>query len=204
MKQISLLIYLNLVPGLIFGQQNSDIEIMTEWMTGSFTSEEQSLNDTDYYNISLEMTRIWENFNDGYWLYVEQAAAETKDKPYRQRIYHLIEEDGLIKSVIYSIPNEKKFIGGWKNISLFSALNPNKLEIKDGCEVIIHRKDENTFIGSTVDDNCESSLRGAKYATTKVVISEDSLLSWDQGFNEKGEQVWGAVKGGYIFKKIKK
>jgi hypothetical protein len=25
------------------------------------------------------------------------------------------------------------------------------------------------------------------------------LLSWDQGFNDKKEQVWGATKGGYAF-----
>jgi len=29
------------------------------------------------------------------------------------------------------------------------------------------------------------------------------LRSWDQGFNEKGEQVWGATKGGYEFIKMK-
>lgn len=185
-------------------QQESDIDILAEWMIGSFSSEEQSLNDSDYFDISLEMRRIWENINNGYWLYVEQAVAETKDRPYRQRIYHLVEEGGMIKSIIYSIPDEKNYIGGWENISLFNSLNPDNLEIRDGCEVIIHRKDQKTFIGSTVDDNCESSLRGAKYATTKVVITEDSMISWDQGFNEKGEQVWGAVKGGYIFKKIKK
>ena len=25
------------------------------------------------------------------------------------------------------------------------------------------------------------------------------LASWDQGFNDRGEQVWGALKGGYEF-----
>jgi len=185
-----------------FAQSKSDIEILTEWMSGSFNSEEQSLNDSIYFNISLEMTRIWNQPNDGYWLYVEQAVTETKDKPYRQRIYHLIEENGIIKSIIYSIPSEKDFVGGWKNPSVFNSLQPAQLKIREGCEVVIHRKDENTFIGSTVDDNCVSSLRGATYATTKVVITKNSMISWDQGFTDKGEQVWGAVKGGYIFKKV--
>lgn len=72
-----------------------------------------------------------------------------------------------------------------------------------GCEVIIKRLDANTFIGSTVEKNCSSNLRGASYTTTEVTISKNTLLSWDRGYNDKDEQVWGAVKGGYKFKRIK-
>jgi hypothetical protein len=188
----------------IFSQTNKDFEILLTWMQGSYNSEEQSRNDSDYYNISLEMKKIWTNNTDGYWLYVEQAVAKTKDQPYRQRIYHLIFEDDLIKSIIYSLPNEKKFIGGWKNTEIFNDLVPDSLQERKGCEVIIKRPDENTFIGSTVEKNCSSNLRGASYATTEVTILKNTLLSWDRGYNDKDEQVWGAVKGGYVFKKIKK
>jgi hypothetical protein len=188
----------------VFSQTNKDFEILLTWMQGSYNSEEQSRNDSDYYNISLEMKNIWTDNTDGYWLYVEQAVAKTKDQPYRQRIYHLIFEDDLIKSIIYSLPNEKKFIGGWKNTEIFDDLDPDSLQIRIGCEVIIKRLDENTFIGSTVEKNCSSNLRGASYGTTEVTILKNTLLSWDRGYNDKDEQVWGAVKGGYVFKKIKK
>lgn len=171
-------------------------------MIGSFNSEEQSKNDTNYYNISLEMHQIWKDRVDGYWLYVEQAVASVKDKPYRQRIYHIYEKNGMIKSVIYSIPEEKNLVGGWKDISIFNKLSPSTLEAREGCEVIIKRKDENTFVGSTIDKNCTSNLRGAAYATTEVVITKDKMISWDRGFNDKDEQVWGAEKGGYIFNKF--
>ena len=184
-------------------QNKTDLEILTNWMCGSFNSEEQSFQDSTYLNISLEMHIIWENHSDGFWIYVEQAVAETKNKPYRQRIYHLIESDGDIVSVIYSIPDEQNYIGGYKDISKFNSLTPSQLEIREGCEVIIKRKDDNTFIGSTINDNCLSTLRGAAYATTKVVITENTMMSWDQGFNKNNEQVWGAVKGGYVFNKVK-
>jgi hypothetical protein len=183
-------------------QNKKDLEILADWMCGSFNSEEQSLQDSTYYHISLEMHRIWENHSDGFWIYVEQAVAETKDKPYRQRIYQIIEFDGDFKSIIYSIPNAENYAGGYKDISKFNSLTPSQLDIREGCEVIIKRKDENTFIGSTTDDNCLSTLRGAVFATTKVVITENSMMTWDQGFNSNHEQVWGAVKGGYIFNKV--
>lgn len=202
MKKNTLASILILASIVVYPQSESELDILVSWMIGSFNSEEQSKNDSDYYNISLEMHRIWNERKDGYWLYVEQAVATTKEKPYRQRIYHLFEEDDVIKSVIYSIPDEKSFIGGWEDISLFQNLSPEGLEAREGCEVIIKRKDDNTFVGSTIDKNCLSNLRGATYATTEVTITKDKMISWDRGFNDKDEQVWGAVKGGYIFNKL--
>lgn len=204
MKKIFLAVIILFSSSELSSQSKAELDLLVNWMTGSFNSEEQSRNDSDYYNISLEMHRIWGNRNDGYWLYVEQAVATAKDNPYRQRIYHIFEEDGVLKSVIYSLPDEKKFIGGWEDISVFNTLSPEQLETREGCEVIIKRKDENTFIGSTVEKNCTSNLRGAAYATTEVSITKDTMISWDRGFNDKDEQVWGATKGGYIFKKISK
>lgn len=202
MKSIFFILVLTLTSNC-FSQPEKDLEILARWMQGSYSSEEQSKNDSDYYNISLEMKNIWTDKSSGYWLYVEQAIAERKDQPYRQRIYHLVVEDGLIKSKIYLLPDEKKFIGGWKNIELFNDIGPDSLQQRIGCEVIIERQDEYTFIGSTVDKNCPSDLRGASYATTEVTISENTLISLDRGYNDKDEQVWGAKNSGYIFKKIK-
>jgi hypothetical protein len=204
MKKLSLLFFIWFFSSASYSQNKSDIELLLDWMCGSFNSGQQSLDDSDYYNVALEMHRIWNDRKDGYWIYVEQAISDTKQKPYRQRIYHLVEDDEKIRSIVYTLKDEKKFVGGYNNPSVFDFLNYNEIELKEGCDVIISRKDETTFIGSTVDDNCPSRLSGATYATTKVVIKENVLISWDQGFNQNHEQVWGAVKGGYIFNKIKK
>lgn len=99
MKIIFLFVVL-ILPSTIFAQTKQDFLTLVDWMQGSYNSEEQSKNDSDYYNISLEMKKIWTDRSDGYWLYVEQAVAETKDQPYRQRIYHLVFEDNIIKSII--------------------------------------------------------------------------------------------------------
>lgn len=202
MRSIFLIVVLTLTSNC-FSQTEKDLDLLALWMQGSYSSEEQSQNDSDYYNISLEMKKIWTDKYSGYWFYVEQAVAEKKDQPYRQRAYHLVIEDGLIKSKIYLLPNEKKFIGGWKNTDVFDGISPDSLDERIGCEVIITRQDEKTFIGSTVEKNCPSNLRGASYATTEVTISENTLISLDRGYNDIDEQVWGAKDVGYIFKKIK-
>ena len=71
--------------------------------------------------------------------------------------------------------------------------------MREGCTVFLARKADGNFEGSTHEADCESTLRGAKYAVSTVTITNKMLKSWDQGFNEKNEQVWGATKGGYEF-----
>jgi len=51
--------------------------------------------------------------------------------------------------------------------------------------------------------DCPSELRGAKYATSEVTISKNGFVSWDRGFDENGNQVWGAEYGGYDFLRVK-
>jgi len=69
--------------------------------------------------------------------------------------------------------------------------------------VILRKTADGVFEGSTVGKGCASELRGASYATSEVRITPEQLLSWDRGFDAQGKQVWGATKGGYVFKKIK-
>ena len=66
-----------------------DLKKLAKCMTGTFSSQKQSLLDSTFFHISLHMTPIWKKSKDGFWLYVEQAMATGLDKPYRQRIYHL-------------------------------------------------------------------------------------------------------------------
>jgi len=63
------------------------------------------------------------------------------------------------------------------------------------------RTGDERFEGSTRGDGCASSLAGASYATSEVVVTPGRLLSWDRGWDASGEQAWGATGGGYEFVK---
>lgn len=173
-------------------------------MTGSFDSESQSKSDTSYYNISLHMYPVWTATNEN-WLYVEQALASNQEKPYRQRMYKLekISEDKYV-STIYKLKNEEMFIGKWKEPDFFDSYDSNILTIREGCAVYLNKINNTTFEGSTKNDNCKSTMRGASYATSEVKITENQITSWDRGFNADGEHMWGATEGAYIFDRIKK
>lgn len=170
-------------------------------MQGHYSSEKQSVADTTYFNISLRMVPIWKN--KGHYLFVEQALFKKQDKPYRVRIYKLVQEGDKFISLVYTIKNEKEWIGRWNTPEAFDSLTENDIELKQGCEVVLKRTAQNKFVGQTGDKTCPSELRGASYATSKVTVLENQILSWDQGFDKEGKQVWGAEKAGYVFDKLK-
>lgn len=183
--------------------KSTDTGRLVELMEGSFSSEEQSKNDSDYYDIRLHMKRIWPEISSAYYLYVEQATASSQDKPYRQRVYRVTNTyDGRFESAVYTFRDPLRFAGDWKKENPLSELTPDSLILREGCSVILTLMNDDAYEGGTEGNKCESDLRGAKYATSEVRISKDGIVSWDRGYNADGKQVWGAEKGGYVFKRI--
>ncbi|TBV25453.1 hypothetical protein DMZ43_10915 [Meridianimaribacter sp. CL38] len=170
-------------------------------MQGSYNSEAQAKVDSTYFNISLHMYPIWKD--KGNYLYVEQALNARQNNPYRQRIYEVTKlNDSVYSSAIYTIENDSLWIGKWKTPQAFDSLSIHQVSKKEGCEVLLKRLDSNHFKGETGKKTCESTLYGASYATSEVEIFQDKIISWDRGFDDKGEHIWGAEKGGYIFNKL--
>lgn len=180
-------------------QSEASLNELVTIMQGQYSSEAQSKRDTTYFNISLRMVPIWKN--KGHYLYVEQAMFSKQEKPYRVRIYKVSQRGDELVSEIHTLKNEKEWIGKWKTPAAFDALTENDMELKSGCEVVLKRISKNKFSGQTGAKTCPSELRGAAYATSKVTVTENEILSWDQGFDKNDKQVWGAEKGGYEFVK---
>ena len=200
-------------------QTKSPLEELVDLMVGSFSSEKQHQEDSEnFFDIRLHMAPIWRDISSdekGYWLYVEQAVAAMPDKPYRQRVYHVTVEyisdqsgaaTPVFKSAVYLLPGTPpevlKFTGAWQDATKLDGVTPDKLIPRDGCTVVMSRTGEGTFEGATVGKGCPSERGGAKYATAEVHVNKDGLQTWDRGYNEKDEQVWGAEKGGYRFERV--
>ena len=179
-----------------------DLSELKNLMTGSFASSKQAAADSAFYDISLHMYPVWQS-REGNWIYVEQAVTANQMKPYRQRMYKLEKgENDQYISRVYAFENPADFIEKWKTPDFFNQFDTSILKEREGCEVYLSKEKE-VYSGSTLDKNCGSTLRGASYATSKVVISKKAIESWDQGFDSEDKQVWGAEKSGYIFDKLK-
>lgn len=168
-------------------------------MTGSFNSSLQAAADSDFYDITLHMYPVWEESGKE-WLYVEQAVTAMQDRPYRQRMY-LIEElaPDSFRSVVFTLDSAERFIGKWEEPGFFDQFDESILTEREGCAVHLKNISPFKYEGSTIGDSCKSTLRGATYATSRVSMDPDAIISWDQGFDVDGNQVWGAEKSGYVF-----
>jgi hypothetical protein len=203
MKPAAVMLFIAVVaaPSLaIEPAADPELEQLAAWMTGSFSSQAQSREDADFHHIVLHMARIWRARTDGAWLYVEQAAASAVDRPYRQRVYHVrrVGED-LFASSVFTLSDPLERAGAWQKESPLADLSPTDLEAREGCTIYLLRRADGSFEGSTLGRLCTSALRGSTWASSEVVIGPDGLTSWDRGWDDAGNQVWGAEKAGYRF-----
>lgn len=175
------------------------VELAVEHLEGRFDSQEQSEADWNYYAISLVMCQVDAPEIGDTVLYVEQAQMESLDQPYRQRLY-LLEagEEGEVVSSVYELNNPADAIGLCDGEQ--GSFTADEVELKDGCAVYLSWDGEG-FYGETETGTCASSLNGASYATSIVEMDMGQISSWDQGWDDQDNQVWGAVDGAYIFKR---
>lgn len=182
-----------------------DVEQLASWLEGQFSSQAQAATDPSYFDIRLHMGRIWTERTDGPWLYVEQARADMLDTPYRQRVYRVSRrDDGALLSAVYTLPEPvTRFAGALSRPDgqqVFKELAPEQLKPLDGCTVVLRFDPaRGAYIGGTEGEGCASTREGAKYTTSQIVLTREQLDSWDRGFDAQGQQVWGAVGGGYQF-----
>lgn len=180
----------------------ASLDPLSAMMEGHFSSRAQAQSDKDFLDIELRVVRIWRDRTDGPWLYVEQATAAQTARPYRQRVYQLMRTPQGFASRVYLLPGDAlRFAGQWREAAPLAAVTPADLLLRDGCTVWLTAKGGG-YAGATQGQQCASDLRGASYATSEVVIDSKGMTSWDRGFNAAGQQVWGAVKGGYRFDRL--
>jgi len=182
---------------------SASVDEVAAWMAGIYSSAAQAAKDSaNYKAVVLHMSPIWRDRTDGRWLYVEQAMADAQDKPYRQRIYCLKDHGGEVQSLVYELPGDAlAWAGAWSEPNRMNQLMPSLLTPREGCSVFLKRRDDGAWTGGTKAQACESSLRGAAWASSEVTLTRDRIESWDRGFDASGKQVWGATQGAYVFMK---
>jgi hypothetical protein len=134
--------------------------------------------------------------------YVAQAAAETQDKPYRQRVYVLTRIEGRAVNRIYRLKAPEKYVGAHEKPELLAALTPDDLQLEEGCDLVWTRVSRKLYTGvAGAAKTCRTSWRGASYVVSHVEMTPTTITSLDQGFDDAGAHKWGPPLGaaGHIF-----
>ncbi|MEZ4296897.1 MAG: chromophore lyase CpcT/CpeT [Polyangiaceae bacterium] len=175
------------------------------YLTGEFDSKNQAKSDpNNYLPIHLLTCPIDIPELGTRLLHVEQALIQSGviQPPYRQRIYVVTDgADPATQAVshVWEFNAPAKFTG-FCDGSGQKATAADLVE-RDGCRVELTWMTDH-FEGSTPGKECLSDFQGATYATSKVNVFDNRIESWDQGWDATDKQVWGAVKGPYVFDRL--
>lgn len=173
------------------------VATLQRYLTGSFDSADQAKRDTSYFDIHLTICEVQVADLGPRVLYVEQARADTLSAPYRQRLYVLEAKGDKSVSRVFEFKLPGRVKGLCADTSRVTIV-PSDVEERAGCRVEL-AWDGVAFKGGTVGKECGSTLNGATYASSEVVLDAAGMTSWDRGYDADGKQVWGAVKGAYEF-----
>lgn len=170
---------------------------------GTFSSAAQARKDAGYDAVTWHIVEIWSGRDPGErWLYTE-SRADTGASPYMQRITRLrAGPDGTIAATRYTMPDAARYVGAWRDPSLFAELVPAALIELPGCDLTITRVDAGRFEGATRGHLCRNSYKGASYATSQSSLTEEGLVNWDRGFDADGRLVWGPPAGPYRLERV--
>jgi hypothetical protein len=181
------------------------LHLLSEFMGGEYVNTEQAEAEPgEFLHVRMRICPIWTDRSDGYWFYVEQNLHSLPGKPYRQRVYQVYAQGDSLVSATYNIRQPERFVNGYEQRRLLEDLHPRDLELREGCELyLLYDVNKKAFVGSTRNNTCSSTLRGAAFVSSYAEISKKQFISWDRGFDAGGKQVWGADEKPYVFKRKK-
>lgn len=191
-----------------------EIEKLVEWMSGDFDTFDQVKRDEadnapyKHVRVTLHIRPVTiaglSDQGAARTLYIEQAMAETPDKPYRQGIYFISRQNGAIITRNFRISDAAAFTGAWKETGKLKQLTKDRLTPIEGCDIVLTKIEANRFSAIVgLNGSCKSTIRGATHMVSQGEITPTYQITLDQGFDDQGNHKWGPPPGtiGHIFTK---
>lgn len=193
------------VPASAEPDAASDYAALVE---GSWSSEAQSA-DPGFDWVESETVRVLSDRTDGVWLYQENAIladqqgrdAEpwAKDRPYFQVVIQLraLGRDA-VHTTTYRLETAEARSGAkgvWRDPS--RAFDPAWIG-GVACMGEVWRIATDYWQGAA---ECPNTYKGGAKVDSRSIRTPDAYVNWDRGFDVSGQQLWGPVSGGYIFKR---
>lgn len=170
---------------------------------GRFSSLAQHRRDSAYDEVEVRVVRIWPERTDGLWLYQEQAIVNQPDKtreqalaaPYFQFVSRIVPlRSGVLRRDNFRVRDGTRFVG-----AQVEALTQADLA-EASCHNRIERVAPGWFTGAT--ESCANRYKGAAWMQSLSLVTGNTYVNWDRGFDLAGNRVWGPESGGYIFDRI--
>lgn len=184
------------------------VEEVAAYLTGEMDTTEQAAAIADAPSvrmttcpIKVQPTESTSQASSAIFLYQEQGLIDQLDQPYRQRFLKIASDDN----------NQQVISSSFKPIKPQQYINfcdqpESKRLIKteelgeSNCSVFL-QKQELGYLGNTPKEGCTTNFRGAVRVTNTIILNQTGMDTLDRGFNQEGEQVWGAENRPYKFRR---
>ncbi|KAL0354913.1 UNVERIFIED_CONTAM: Chromophore lyase CRL, chloroplastic [Sesamum radiatum] len=185
--------------------------IVADSLAGEKFSREQASRDPEnYFNLRWLSCPAAEMVDGSRVLYFEQAFWRTPHKPFRQRFFMVKPCSKEMKCDVelstYAIRDSEEY-RNFCDRSKDQRPQPEEV-IGDIAEhlttIYLKRCDRGKrclYEGSTPPDGYPNTWNGASYCTSELTVLKNSEIhTWDRGYDNDGNQVWGVKGGAYEFK----
>ncbi|XP_044503640.1 chromophore lyase CRL, chloroplastic isoform X2 [Mangifera indica] len=176
----------------------------------SLTGEKASRDPDNYFNIRMVTCPAAEMVDGSKVLYFEQAFWRTPQKPFRQRFYMVkpcpkeLKCDVEVSSfAIREVEEYKNFCDRSKDQRPLPEEAIGDIGEHLTTIYLKHcdRGKRCLYEGSSPPGGFPNSWNGATHCTSELaVLKNNEIHAWDRGYDDDGNQVWGAKEGPYEFK----
>lgn len=186
----------------------ADVAEVTRALLGTRDSADQALQDRRFTDVRLTQCRVQvvdaPNPSAAEFLYLEQALSVSPDKPYRQKFVRVTPGDGpgKVLSEEFEPTTDAASFQGFCSRPEAERLVTLAQFGTPACTIVLEKAEGARWVGGTRDGGCPTTYRLATRATTEITITQDTILSWERGWDDDGFQVWGPEAGGYRFERI--
>lgn len=178
------------------------LDAVVEHLEGIMTASVQV---AEKPTIQVQMTTCQVNVpenddSNSVFLYQEQGIVGRLDKPYRQRFLEITtseEADNLVYSHSYKPSNLEQ----WTNFCNSETRTASQTQLGELICTVTLKPFLSVYAGKTQSGGCPAQVRGAVKITNQIVLHQDGMDTWDRGFDEWGNQVWGAKDRAYQFRR---
>ncbi|NJK28210.1 MAG: chorismate mutase [Coleofasciculaceae cyanobacterium SM2_3_26] len=190
----------------------SSLATLAGYLAGEFDNRPQAMADPAWY-VHL---RLWQRPLPGLFddrsvaFFLEQANATTLDRPYRQRIARLEEQEGNLRVQYYMLKQRDAYIGGGDRPEKLASLTPSDLHCLPGCRLEVTQEtigEQLYRFRATMPDDAECCFTyGGETRWVKLGFEATAteFFSYDKGVDPtSGRALWGAMLGPFQFAKVR-
>lgn len=178
---------------------DEEVVQLVEWMSGSYENVTRVGQEAEKPPQRMLVMPFGTPASSERWLYAVQWTPGGK-RAVRRLIYRLHRAgQQVIAADLFELADPNRLPVVPEQAAL-DTLTRGDLRRRDGCRIWLSR-DGLSYSGGTRGHDCATQYRDASRIRIELVVRENEIVEWLQGFDEQGRRLWGGDAGARVFRR---